>query len=183
MGYTNLQAALLRKYRSWLSEKRVLDKQIEAIEKAKATLKEKQGRADRVQLLLDSVKIIMSEVAPSWDSDEVKPAQHHTTSLPFEPSEITRWSLEAMRESETPLRTRDVTDILVRRKGLDAEDKELIGRVRASVDGALRSMKKRNHVGITDDWPARWFIVGDDPKPLRRRGAGPSTRSDLEPDV
>lgn len=152
------------------------------IEKANATLEEKRGRADRVQLLLDSVKTIMSEVAPSWKSDEVKPAQQHARSLPFEPAEITRWSLEALRDAKTPLRTRDVTDKLVERKGLDAEDKELVARIRSSVDAVLRSMKKRNYVGMTDDWPARFFILEANPKPLRRRGAGPSTRSDLEPD-
>jgi len=100
MGYTNLQAALLKNYRNWLSEKLVLDRQIDAIEKANATLQEKRDRSDRVQLLLDSVKTIMSEVAPDWNSDEVKPAQRHTTSLPFEPTELMRWSLEALRDAE-----------------------------------------------------------------------------------
>ena len=179
MGYSNLHVALLRKYRAWLSEKSVLNRQIEAIEKANATLQEKRDRSDRVDLLLDSVKTIMSEVSPTWKSDEVKPARQHARSLPFEPTEITRWSLEALRDAEAPLRTRDVTDKVVARKGLDAGDKELVDRIRSSVDGVLRSMKKRNYVGMTNDWPARWFIIEPDPKPLRRRGLGPSTRSDL----
>lgn len=180
MAFTNVRGILEAKYRTWLSEKHKLDRQIDQIEKANATLEEKRGRVDRLEDLLGSIRTIMSEVAPTWDPNEVTPKRQNTTSLPFEPTEITRWTLDALREAEEPIRTRDVADKLVARKGLDASDSELVARIRHSVDAILRSMKQRKYVGNTDDWPARWFIIVDDPKPLRRRGPGPSTRSDLE---
>lgn len=110
----------------------------------------------------------------------VTPKRQNTSSLPFEPTEITRWTLEALREAAEPIITRDVTDKLVARNGLDASENELVARIRHSVDAILRSMKQRNYVDNTDDCPAHWFILVDDLKPLRRRGPGPSTRSDLE---
>ena len=160
MGYSNIQVALVRKYRTWLSEKRVLDLQIAKIEEAARTLEEKRSRTARVQLLLTAVETIMSEVNPDWDRNEEKPAQQHTTSLPFEAGEITRWTLDAMREAPSNLRVRDIGDQLMKRKSLDLEDKELVDRVRKSIDGNLHSLKRRNHVGKTDEWPARWYIIG-----------------------
>lgn len=105
MGYSNIQAVLVRKYRAWLSGKDQLDRQINKIEKANLTLEEKRERVARVQDLLTSVETIMSEVAPSWNKSGVKPAQRHTMSLPFEDGEVTRWSLDAMREAPDSLRT------------------------------------------------------------------------------
>lgn len=159
MAYSNIQAALVRKYRAWLSEKHQLSRQIDQIEKANLTLEEKRSRAQCLELLLNSIETIMSEVAPDWDKDDVKPAQRHVNTLPFEDGEVTRWTLDAMREAPSRLRTRDITDIIMDRKGLDRGDKELVDRVRKAVDGTLQSMKRRNHVGNTEEWPARWFIL------------------------
>lgn len=180
MGFTNVRKVLEAKYRAWLTEKHTLDRQIEAIQKANATLEEKQGRVDRLDDLLGSIRTIMSEVAPTWDADEMAPRRQNTTSLPFEPTEMTRWSLEALRDAGESLRTRDIADRLVARKKLDPKDHELVARIRHSVDSVLRSMQKRGYVSVNDDFPARWSIVVADPKPLRRRGPGPSTRSDMD---
>ncbi|MCP4026880.1 MAG: hypothetical protein GY736_11330 [Sphingomonas sp.] len=160
MGYTNLRESLIFAYRRWLGEQRLLEKQIDEIEKAHLTLDEKRQRVAQCAKLIESADVILSEIVESWDPEMVKPAQRHASNLGFEPGDVTRWTLDIMRRSQVPMRAYHISKQLMTERGLDVTDKELLGRINKAVDGNLRSMAKRKHVEKTDDEPVKWKIVG-----------------------
>lgn len=162
MGYTNLQVSLLFAYRRWLGEKEVLEKQVKQIEQAHLTLDEKRDRVAQCARLIASVDTIMNEVSNDWDPSSITPAQTHGRSTVFENGEITRLTLDVLRRSTAPMRAIHISRQIVKELEMDVTDKVFVHSVNKGVDGTLRSMKKRNVIGKTDEEPCRWYIMGRD---------------------
>ncbi len=168
MALSNIAITLQRVYKNWRGEKEGLQREITQIEADYATLNVKRERIARMTQLLESVELVMSEVAPKWDPSVQKGTAVHTYKHMFPIGEITRVTMDKLRTSTHPLRIREITDHVVQVKGVDPTDKDLVDRVYRAVDGNLRSMRKRGRVAATDDFAARWYIVGREdqtPKP------------------
>ncbi|MEH3103527.1 MAG: hypothetical protein PGN12_06440 [Sphingomonas phyllosphaerae] len=159
MGYSNLRESLLFAYRRWLGERKLLQDQIAKIEAAQLTLEEKRHRVAECDKLIASADTIMKEIWDTWDPEKITPAQKHGNTLPFEHGEVTRLTLDIMRRSPVPMRSLHMTKQLVAEQGMDVNDKAFVRDVGKTVDGALRSMLRRNHIEKTDDYPVRWRIV------------------------
>jgi hypothetical protein len=160
MALSNLAISLQRKYKAWRGEKDEIEREIAKIKAAYETLDEKRDRIDRVTVLLDSVETIMSEIMPDWDPAAQKGSRAHTYRHAFPIGEITRLTMDKLRISSHPLRIRDIVDHVVEAKALDVTDKDLMDAIYKSIDGNLRSMRKRGRIASTDDFAARWYIVG-----------------------
>lgn len=85
MGMTNLRIMLERKFADWLGEQQDLQKHIDEVTAAYEALGEKRDRLERVDLLLDSMKTIMSEIAPTWKRDSIRSSRKNEIKIQFEP--------------------------------------------------------------------------------------------------
>jgi hypothetical protein len=158
MGISNLQLALERRYKDWLGERNLLEKQIDEIAAAYATLDEKRDRIVRVEQLVQSVETIMAEIAPEWDPAEAKPTQKGRWKAPFEAAAVTRWTLDILREAKEPLRSRTIAEMIMLKNGLSLDDREVLERVRQTADATLRTKVKSGLVESVDTWPVRWRV-------------------------
>lgn len=160
MAVSNLRIALERRYKDWRGEKDLLDKQIVEIEAAYETLGEKRDRATRVEALIASVETIMAEIAPSWNPADATPTKRGAWKSPLESAAVTRETFEILREAKEPLRSRTIAEMILERNELDLGDRDLLERIRQSVDATLRAHKARGRVTSVDAWPVRWAVAG-----------------------
>ncbi|MBS0477922.1 MAG: hypothetical protein JSR79_01310, partial [Proteobacteria bacterium] len=101
---------MTRKYKDWLGERQLLQKQIAQITEAYETLPEKRDRARTVDRLINSVEIIMAEVVPDWDPATETPTRKGASKLPFEAASVMRWTFDILREADQPLRSRTIAE-------------------------------------------------------------------------
>ena len=160
MALSNLAIALQRKYKAWRGEKDELERVIKKIEAAYETIGEKRDRINRVSVLLDSVETIMSEISPEWDPAVQKGSKAHTYKFNFPMGEVTRLTMDKLRMSSEPVRIGEIREYIFETKSLDNKDKDLMDAVYKAIDGNLRSMRRRERVASTDDFVAKWYIVG-----------------------
>lgn len=184
MGMSNLKDGLVRRYKDWRGEHELLDKQIREIEASYETLYEKKQRLARVAVLLDSVKTIMSEIAPTWDASGERPTTKGQWKHPFEAGAVTRWTLDILREAKEPMRSRAIAERIMELNGrTPGDEREVTDRVRVTVDATLRSKLTKGLVESVDAWPVRWFIrdFGDRPQSLGGESEGVVVSSALPP--
>ena len=158
MGISNLRLALERRYKDWLGERKLLEKQIDEITAAYETLDEKRDRAARVEQLVHSVETIMAEIAPGWDPADAKPTIKGRWKAPFEAAAVTRWTLDILREAKEPLRSRTIAEMIMTRNGLSLDDRDVLERVRQAADATLRKKLASGLVESIDSWPVRWRV-------------------------
>jgi len=147
----------------------LLDKQIREIEASYETLEDKKLRLARVADLLDSVKTIMSEIAPTWDASEERPTTKGQWKHPFKAGAVTHWTLDILREAKEPMRSRAIAERIMELNGrTHGDEREVTDRVRVTVDATLRSKLTKGLVESIDTWPVRWVIrdFGDRPQLL-----------------
>lgn len=165
MAVSNLKTSLVRRYQDWKGERQALDKQIDEIIRAYETLDEKRKRTERLDLLLDSVTVIMDELYPEWKPETAKPTRMKATKLPFEIGAVTRWCFDILRDSPEPLRSRTIAEKIMEMNSLDLDDTDLVERIRVAADASLRSHQKKGNVESIDSWPSRWRIVDHGDRP------------------
>ncbi|MBX7487867.1 hypothetical protein K3177_05015 [Qipengyuania sp. GH25] len=158
MGYTNLRTNLESKFADWLGEHQSIEKDIEDIEAAYAKLDEKRERLEKVELLLESAKVIMGEIAPGWNPKSVRPSRKFVSKLPFDSGEVTRMAFDVMREESREMRTVEIARLVVQRKGLDPKERDLVARVKTAIDASLRA-KQGKFVDCTEGYGRKWFIL------------------------
>lgn len=166
MAASNLRVGLIRRYKDWRGERKLIDKQIEEITAAYQTLGEKRERAHKVDRLIHSVEIIMAEIAPDWDPATATPTRKHATKIPFKPGEATAQALDCLRRAKEPITTRDITNTVMRAAGLDLEDQNLVDHVTKAIDNGLRGKHEKGLLVKTGEWPIYWSVkdFGDRPK-------------------
>lgn len=165
MAASNLRVALVRKYKDWRGERRLIDKQIEDITAAYQTLGEKRERSHAVDRLIHSVETIMAEIAPDWDPATAAPTNKHATKVPFKDGTLTPIALSALRKAGQPVTTRQITETVMREHGLDLEDAGMAEQIAKAIDSTMRGKLKKDLVVKTGEWPVYWSVkdFGDRP--------------------
>lgn len=166
MAVANLKTALIRRYKDWRGERKLLDKQIEEITAAYETLGEKRERAHRVDRLIHSVEIIMEELDPDWDPATAKPTRKFATKVPLKDGKITVFALDLLRRASEPITSREITVTILKENDLDHEDPDLVDQVYKAVDATLRGKLKKGLVEKTGERPVYWSVkdFGDRPQ-------------------
>lgn len=165
MGLSNLRTNLERKFSDWLGERESIEKDIQEIEAAYTTLDAKRERLESVELLLKSTKVIMTEIAPTWNPASIKPSRKNASKLPFDSGVVTRSAFDVMRQENRPMTAREIAKIVVEQKGFDAEDGDLVTRVKTAIDASLRA-KDGKFVEGSKGYGKKWTIIqGDRPDP------------------
>ncbi len=159
MGISNLRVGLERKFADWLGEQKDLHKHIEEVTAAYNALEAKRERLEKVELLLNSMKVIMSEIAPTWKPDSIRPSRKNELKIPFEPGEATRMAFDVMRQEDRPMTTREIAKLVITAKGLDLDDRDLLNRLKVAIDASLRA-KLGKFVDYTGDkFSRKYFII------------------------
>lgn len=158
MGISNLKIGLERMYCDWLGEIVELEKHIAEVEAAYALLDEKRERITRVKQLTSSAETILTELNPKWDAAKMKPTKKWATKLPYESGEVTRMAFDIMRREDRPMRSSAIAKQLVREKGGDVDDQDLVNRVKASIDSSLRS-KVGTFVEVTEGYGREYSVI------------------------
>lgn len=156
---TNLRVMLERKFADWLGEQQDLQKHIDDVTAAYDALGEKRERLERVDLLLDSMKTIMSEIAPTWKSDSIRPSRKNVIKIPFEPGEATRLAFDVMRREDRPMTTREIAKLVIEAKDLDPEDRDLLNRLKVAIDASLRGKQGKFADYTGEKFSRKWFII------------------------
>ena len=159
MGMTNLRIMLERKFADWLGEQQDLQKHIDEVTAAYEALDKKRERLERVFVLLDSMKTIMSEIAPTWKPESIRPSRKNQIKIPFDTGEATRLAFDIMRREDRPLRTREIAKLLVEEQGLDPEDRDLLNRLKVAIDASLRAKKGKLADYTGEKFHRKWFVI------------------------
>lgn len=161
MGVSNLKVGLSRKYSAWAGEKIKLNREIDKIREAMATLDEKVARVERIDTLLECSRVIMSELDPKWDPEAVKPTLPKGKKLPYDPGLVTRWAMDFIREANRPFSSIEIARHIVQAQGDDVEDPDLVDRVRGAIDNSLRA-KLGKYVRYVSQRPTLWAKIQDE---------------------
>lgn len=167
MAVSNLRTALIRRYRDWRGERKLIDKQIDEITAAYQTLGDKRARAHQVDRLIHSVEIIMAEIAPDWDPATATPTKKHATKIPFKDGQATALALDILRRAEAPITTREITHTMMTEHGLDLEDEDMVDLIAKAVDGTLRKKLAKGLVEKAGEWPVYWSVKDFGDRPSR----------------
>ena len=99
--------------------------------------------------------------APEYDLRTVKAKRTNTRNQYFKQGEAQRMTLDVMREEAVPLNSREITDRLLKRKGI-ASSAELIARIQKNVIAVLHRQNGQllEQVETNDEHGAmKWVII------------------------
>jgi hypothetical protein len=98
---------------------------------------------------------------PAADPEHIATVRPYNRCLNFRHGEMSRYCREALRDAGCPLNTRQVTEYVMRAKGLARDDTALWPRVRHQVNKALTRMTRRGRVRQLASEPEAWWeLVG-----------------------
>lgn len=104
-----------------------------------------QGQLRQTVIALDNVEATLRVFDPAIDLGEVAPRKVPTAHHAFR-GEISRIVLEALRETTRPLSTSQLTERVMRERGLDTGDKVLCRVMGRRIGACLRHWKMRGAV-------------------------------------
>jgi hypothetical protein len=95
--------------------------------------------------------------APDMDLRTLRPKEHRERNAWFRPGEAPRFILDTLRQSVTPLTSRDLTEHLIALKGMDG-GADLIEAIQKTLGTTLRTLLKRGTIaegprmGVARTW-------------------------------
>jgi hypothetical protein len=158
MGKSNLQASLEKKFAAWSGELLDVQKQIQKILESHVELQALQARAAKLEALVGNAKSIFEEVNPDWDADQVKPVRPGTYTLPFEIGTVSKECMTILREQDKPMTSREIAKMILERQNIEADDWQLMDKVRSAVDACMRSRRDK-YVKGEGEYPIYWSII------------------------
>ena len=160
MGQTNLKHALERKYALLAGELQDKQGEVAKIQTLFEQLPMLNGRAQRLQRLLECAEELLIEIDPTWTPTKVRPLRPNAHKAPVAIGRISKTALDVMRRAGESLTISEITDRLLTSEGVGDVDDATRRRVRNSVDSTLRQKAKKNIV--THDGSSfgrKWSIV------------------------
>lgn len=164
MGESNLRAALERKYAMFKGELGDKRQRIEYIESLfHDELPKLTEREQRLNRLIDCAEELLKEINPSFVPEKVRPIKPHVHKAPTAIGQISKVTLDILRESTIALTTREIADEIVEREQLRDVSETDHKRLRNSIDATLRDKLDRGLV--TNDgskFARKWRICTAD---------------------
>ena len=98
--------------------------------------------------------------APDLVPASIRPrGKSHKSSL-FTPGELAGFVLDQLREAAAPVSSRDLTERLMARKGLDANDRRTLEAMQVKVRATLSAHRRRGVLECTGHgWETRWKVA------------------------
>lgn len=159
MGSTALRKPLEVKMGHWAAEAHQLADEIARIESLFERLDSLRERADHLDHVLSCASVIMKEINPDWNDDQLKPIKKHVHKAPGRPGEVARLTLDVLREVVEPLPTRTISERVFERLSHAADDKEQKERVYRSVEATLRAKLADGLVRHDGTYGRKWEIA------------------------
>ena len=158
MGITNVKDVLEYDLARFKGEIEELRRQIAEAERLIESLPAMLKRVSALEEVIEAAGKVLKFRLPDWQSESVKPMRRtaHHNPIPF--GETSPTALSILRESDRPLRARDVAKEVLRRFGIEEPDRKQLDRVANSVQASFRDYKKRggvrhtNEPGIVQKW-------------------------------
>lgn len=157
MAISNYQIGLQRQYARWLGERIELQKDIKVIEDAVESLEEKKQRVAKIDELTRATELVLSELDPDWNPDNIQPQMTQRQVLPWEHGATTATGFDIIRELDDSISTLELAKLTIIRLGGDPNDRDLVDRVRSVLDASLRNAKA--YIRNVGGRPSRWKII------------------------
>ncbi len=116
----------------------------------------------QLEEVLKGIDISIKAFAPDFDLSSVKTKRFTGDKHYFKRGESHIMILDALRKADKPLTTSEITNILMKKKNLDTEDKELVDKIQKSILNALKQQQKNHTIkAINKDnyYGFSWEIV------------------------
>jgi len=139
MGESNLRAALERKYAMFKGELGDKRQRIEYIESLfHHELPQLTEREQKLNRLIDCAEELLKEINPSFAPEKVRPIKPNVHKAPTAIGQISKVTLDILRESKIALTTREIANEIVVREALGDVSETDHKRLRNSIDATLR---------------------------------------------
>lgn len=113
-------------------------------------LKYYKAKVEQLQQVVDSIDISIKAFDPDFDPSKIKPKRYSGKRHYFERGESHRMVLDALRRAGKPLTTGEICRELMKRKGLDTKDKELIDSVQKSLLNTLKRQEENDLLEVIE---------------------------------
>jgi len=116
----------------------------------------------QLEEVLHGIDISIKAFDPDFDLNSVKSKRFTGNKHYFKRGESHTMILDTLRKADKPLKTSEITNILMKKKNLDTEDKTLVDKIQKSLlmvlkkqeqNKTIKAVKKDNYYGFS------WEIV------------------------
>lgn len=158
MGTTNLRFALEKRYSRLTGQLEEVQASIGRINREVAKLPELDASILKLEQLIESARVLLEDVDPSWTPQEtpaLKPWTHHIP-VPF--GSCGRRGMAVLRNSDRPMKARDVALEVLREVGCEQPDREVLRRTQTAIEASFRKFRGRT-VEASGKYPMQWRTI------------------------
>lgn len=158
MGRSNYRHALETKFAALTGELREVYANIERIRREHEKLRDLEAGVPKLQALIESVSMLLTENNPDWKPEQIVPVRPWTHTLPVPFGSCGRRGMEVLRQASEPMTTRQIAMEVLRQSGNDQADSKTIQRTLNAIEASLRKHRGRS-VESSGKYPAQWRSI------------------------
>ncbi len=160
MGTSNLRHSLEKRYSALTGQLQDTRENIARIRREIEKLPELEARLPKLEALIESAALLLSDIDPHWRREEtpaIKPWTHQLV-VPF--GTCGRRGMEVLRKAAKPMTSRQVAVQVLREVGNDHPDPRMVQRTLNAIEASFRKHKGRTVVS-SGKYPAQWRSIAN----------------------
>jgi len=123
-------------------------------------IKDNRNEAKRLADMMRHVEAVLKMLRPEFDLKSIAARRRYKAASPYKRGEVSRTVLAILRDAPGPLTAREISVLMLQRKGIENPRTPAIRAMFGAVNPSLRNHEGKTVERVGQGMPARWRVAG-----------------------